>query len=153
MNGFVFLDDLQWEAFNEGNRLPACVEKYRKRFGFYPAEVLADTIYCTRENRRLLKELKIKLRAKPLGRPRLTAVEDHVRPGERNPIEGVFGRGKSAYGMDRIKARLARTSASWIASILMVLNLVKLTGLMYPAIMLAVRTFSASLRTHLKDVA
>ena len=79
MNGFVFLNDLQWEAFNEGSRLLACVEKYRKRFGFYPAEVLADTIYCTRENRRLLKELKIKLRAKPLGSPKLTAVEDHVR--------------------------------------------------------------------------
>ena len=151
MNGFVFLDDLQWEAFNEGNRLLASVEKYRKRFGFYPAEVLADTIYCTRENRRLLKELKIKLRAKPLGRPRITAVEDHVRPGERNPIEGVFGRAKSAYGMNRIKARLARTSASWIASILMVLNLVKLTGLMYPAIMLAVRTFSALVRALLKE--
>jgi len=144
MNGFVFLDDLNWEAFNEGTRLMASVGKYRKRFGYYPAEVLADKIYCTRENRNLLKELGIKLRAKPLGRPSAClAVEDHVRPGERNPIEGVFGQGKTAYGMNRIKARLAHTSGSWIASILMVINLVKITGLICHALILSVRTFSA----------
>jgi hypothetical protein len=54
MNGFVFLDDLQWEAFNEGGRLLASVEKYRERFGYYPAEVMADKIYCTRDNRKRL---------------------------------------------------------------------------------------------------
>jgi hypothetical protein len=144
MNGFVFMDDLEWEAFNEGGRLMSSVEKYCKRMGFYPAEVLADKIYCTRENRRLLKEMKIRLRAKPLGRTSAcAAVDNHVRPGERNPIEGVFGQGKTAYGMNRIKARLARTSESWIATILMVINLVKITGLVRHALMLTVRTFLA----------
>lgn len=144
MNGYVFLDDLEWEAFNEGARLMASVEKYRQRFGYYPAEVLADKIYCTRENRNRLKGLNIKLRAKPLGRPSLSAaVVDHVRPGERNPIEGVFGQGKTTYGMNRIKARLAHTSGSWIASILMVINLVKITGLICHTLIFAVRTFSA----------
>jgi len=144
MNGYVFLDDLEWEAFNEGSRLKSSVEKYRKRFGYYPAEVLADKIYCTRENRAILKELGIKLRAKPLGRPSsCPAVEDHVRPGERNPIEGVFGQGKTAYGMNRIKARLSQTSGSWVASIIMVINLVKITGLVCHALNLTVRTFSA----------
>jgi hypothetical protein len=144
MNGFAFLDDLDWNAFNEGSRLMACVEKYKIRFGYYPAEVLADKIYCTRENRKLLKEKGIKLRAKPLGRPSLTeAVEDHVRPGERNPIEGVFGQGKTAYGMNRIKARLSHTSGSWIATILMVINLVKITGLVRHTLNLTESTFSA----------
>jgi hypothetical protein len=144
MNGFVFLDDLDWEAFNEGARLKASVEKYRERFGYYPAEVLADKIYCTRDNRKLLKGMGIKLRAKPLGRPSsCPAVEDHVRPGERNPIEGVFGQGKTAYGMNRIKARLDYTSGSWIATILMVINLVKITRLVRHALNLTVRTFSA----------
>ena len=72
MNGFAFLDDLDWEAFHEGTRLMASVEKYKKRFGYYPDEILADKIYCTRENRKLLKDLNITLRAKPLGRPRKT---------------------------------------------------------------------------------
>jgi len=144
MNGFAFLDDLDWEAFNEGGRLMASVEKYKKRFGYYPQEVLADKIYCTRENRKLLKEKGIKLRAKPLGRPSLSeAVEDHVRPGERNPIEGVFGQGKTAYGMNRIKARLTSTSGSWIAAILMVINLVKITRLVCHALNFTVAAFSA----------
>ena len=94
MNGFAFLDDLSWEAFNEGTRLMSTVEKYRKRFGYYPEEVLADKIYCNRGNRAELKLLGIKLRAKPLGRPKAVEVE-HVRPGERNPIEGKFGQAKT----------------------------------------------------------
>jgi hypothetical protein len=126
MNGFAFLEDFSWEAFNEGTRLMDAIERYKKRFGYYPKEVLADKIYCTRENRRKLKLLGIALRAKPLGRPK--AVEAHVRPGERNPIEGKFGQAKAGYGMNRIKARLSSTSESWIASIIMVLNLVKLAG-------------------------
>jgi hypothetical protein len=126
MNGFAFLEDLSWDAFNEGARLIKAVEQYKKRFGCYPAEVLADKIYCSRVNRAKLKELNITLKAKPLGRPRAVA-ENHVSPGERNPIEGKFGQAKTAYGLDRIKARLRNTSESWIATIIMVLNLVKLT--------------------------
>ena len=129
MNGFAFLDDLSWDAFNEGTRLMASVEKYKERFGYYPAEVLADKIYCNRANRAELKRLGIRLKAKPLGRPK--AVADHVSPGERNPIEGTFGQAKTAYGMNRIKARLSQTSESWIATIVLVLNLVKLIGLGY----------------------
>ncbi len=125
MNGFSFIEDLSWEAFNESSRLLDAVERYKKRFGYYPKEVLADKIYCTRENRRRLKVIGIMLKGKPLGKSK--AVIDHVRPGERNPIEGVFGQAKAAYGLNRIKARLAETSESWIASIIMVLNLVKLT--------------------------
>jgi hypothetical protein len=144
MNGFSFLEELSWEAYNESTRLMATIERFRKRFGVYPEEVLADKIYCTRDNRARLKELGIKLRAKPLGRPK--AVEAHVRPGERNPIEGKFGQAKSAYGMNRIKARLQQTSQSWIASIVMVLNLVKLAGQVPVTLWILLLTFSARVR-------
>jgi transposase, IS5 family len=126
MGGYAFLEDLSWEAFNEGTRLMKTVEQYKARLGYYPKEVLVDKIYCTRDNRNKLKALKIALVAKPLGRP--TAMKIHIRPGERNPIEGKFGQAKNAYGLNRIKARLQQTSESWIATIIMVLNLVKLTG-------------------------
>jgi hypothetical protein len=128
VDGYSFLDTVSWDAFNEGSSLKEYVENYRKRFGFYPAKVLADKLYCTRENRKWLKEKGIKLAAKPLGRPSAMAVENHVSPGERNPIEGKFGQAKTGYGMNRIKARLKDTSQSWIASIILVLNLVKLAG-------------------------
>ena len=110
------------------------VEHFRRRFGYYPREVLADKIYCTRVNRTWLKEKDILLRAKPLGRP--SAVSIHVSPGERNPIEGKFGQGKTAYGLNRIKARLMKTSESWIAGIFLVLNLVKLAGVALPCLIL-----------------
>jgi transposase, IS5 family len=128
MNGITFLEDLSWNAFNEGTRLMSTVESYKRRFGYYPQRVLADKIYCTRDNRTKLKGLGITLVAKPLGRPSAQAVDHHVRPGERNPIEGKFGQAKSAYGMNRIKARLQDTSESWIASIVLVLNLINLIG-------------------------
>lgn len=130
IDGISFLDELSWDAFNEGCHMMDYVEKYHRRFGCYPRELLADQIYCTRANRAALKEKRIKLLAKPLGRP--SAVQIHVSPGERNPIEGKFGQAKTAYGLNRIKARLRGTSESWIASIILVLNLVKLAGAALP---------------------
>jgi len=127
VKGFTFIDYLSWDAFNENQYLTHTVEKYKERFGFYPAEVLADQIYCSRDNRKQLKEKGIKLVAKPLGRPSSKAVAVHLSPGERNPIEGKFGQAKIAYGLDNIKAKLKETSESWIASIALVLNLVAMT--------------------------
>jgi len=133
VSGLTFLDDFSWDAFNEGTRLKESVEKYKKRSGYYPKEVMADKIYCNRENRAYLKEKGIILRAKPLGRPpKKKALSNQVRPGERNPIEGKFGQAKTAYGLDRIKARLAKTSESWVASIVLVLNLVHLAEVALP---------------------
>jgi hypothetical protein len=126
IDGISFLDEISWDAFNEGSHMMDYIEKYKVRFGCYPSEVLADKIYCTRLNRSSLKEKGIKLLAKPLGRP--SALQNHVSPGERNPIEGKFGQAKTGYGLNRIKARLKTTSESWIASIILVLNLVKLAG-------------------------
>lgn len=143
MNGYAFLDELSWEAFNEGTFLIPAVEGYKRRFGYYPEEVMADKIYCNRSNRAKLKELGIRLKAKPLGRPKAVDTE-HVRPGERNPIEGKFGQAKTAYGMNRIKARLQQTSESWIATIILVLNLVKLAGEVPLYIIVRALTFSAN---------
>ena len=127
VEGYTFIDHFSWDAFNEGGYLLASVEKYKTRFGFYPAQVLADQIYCSRENRKQLKLLDIQLMAKPLGRPSAQALKVHLSPGERNPIEGKFGQAKVAYGLDKIRAKLSTTSQSWIAAIAIVLNLVRLT--------------------------
>ena len=115
-----------------GNRKEIAVNifKYSVEQGVsvnYPKEVLADQIYCTRENRKLLKEKDIHLVAKPLGRPSSQAVAVHLSPGQRNPVEGKFGQAKTAYGLNNIKAKLKQTSESWIACIALVLNLVNLT--------------------------
>ena len=148
IDGITFLDELSWDAFNEGSHMMEYVEKYRNRLGCYPRELLADQIYCTRANRAWLKEKGIRLKAKPLGRP--SAVHNHVSPGERNPVEGKFGQAKTGYGLNRVRARLQNTSESWIASIILVLNLVKLAGVaLHCLIQKWVESFSARLRMEL----
>ena len=127
VDGYSFLDHLSWEAFNEGSHLMDSVERYRRRHGFYPSEVLVDRIYCTRENHRRLKELGIKLTGRQLGRPPKGGREK-LNPGDRNPIEGKFGQGKTRYGLGLIKARLRGTSESWVASIILVMNLIRMAN-------------------------
>jgi len=97
VEGYSFLDHLSCDAYNEGGYLMKSVELYKDRHGYYPAEVLADMIYCNRENRRMLKDLGIKLLAKPLRRPSATN-SVKLNPGDRNPIEGKFGQAKVRYG-------------------------------------------------------
>lgn len=124
MNGYAFLSEFNWEPYNEGQKLELAIDQYKSIYGVYPQEVLADKIYCNRNNRAMLKERGINLKAKPLGRK--PAVPIHLSPGERNPIEGKFGQAKTRYGLNNIRARLSVTSESWIATIILVLNLVKL---------------------------
>ena len=49
-NGYVSVDTLSWDAYNEGADLPRQIETYKKRFGYYPASVHADSLYRTRAN-------------------------------------------------------------------------------------------------------
>lgn len=125
INGYSFIDTISWDAFHEGNHLPEYVENYKNRYAYYPEKILVDKIYATRKNREWLKKRGIKISAKPLGRPSAKAVANYISPGERNPIEGLFGQAKTAYGLNRVRAKLAGTSQSWIASIVLVLNLAK----------------------------
>jgi len=124
---FVYLDHLDWNAFNESQDLLSQVERYKERFGFYPESVLVDQIYGTRENRHKLKELGIRYCGKALGRPlQLTAKEKKELRRElslRSRIEGKFGEGKRKYQLDCVKAKTLETSESWIASVLFVMNL------------------------------
>jgi len=124
---YVYLDHLDWNAFNESGDLLNQVENYRDRFGYYPESVLVDHIYGTRENRRKLKELGIRFCGKQLGRPpKLTRAQKRALNRElasRNRIEGKFGEGKRKYQLDCVKSRTKETSESWIASVLFVMNL------------------------------
>ena len=129
VEGFAFIDKFSWEPFNEGLCLQESVNKYKERFGFYPKTILADQIYCNRENRQTLKTLGITLKAKPLGRPSKIENPDSAhkpKPGERNPIEGKFGQAKTKYGLNLVKAKLDNTSETWVYAIIMVVNLIKI---------------------------
>ena len=132
-NGLAFVDRIGWDNFPEAALLREQVERWRRRFGCYPASVHADQIYRNRENRRFCKERGIRLSGRPLGRPpadpaAARAMAGQVRQDERdrNPVEGKFGEGKRRYGLNRIMTRLPDTSACAIALAFVVMNLEKL---------------------------
>ena len=133
-DGLARVDQLRWDAFHEGLDLPAQVEAYRSRYGHDPEVVLGDPLYGTRDNRRYLKNRGIRFAGKPLGRPQ--QVTDANREElkqlkakrreeyrQRIPIEGKFGQGKNGYRLNYIRAKRADTSAAWINSIFLVMNL------------------------------
>ncbi|MBQ9528489.1 MAG: transposase [Fretibacterium sp.] len=67
--GGIRIEDLRRDAFNEGTTLQASVERFRKAYGHYPARVLADRIFRTRENLRYCKEHGIQLNGPKRGKP------------------------------------------------------------------------------------
>ena len=136
-DGLAFVDNIGWDAFNEGKDLQQQVETYKLRHGYYPEVVLADQLYGSRENRTYLKERGIRFGGKPLGRPRKVTTEnaDDIKQArtqrlqdnrERIPIEGKFGQGKNGYRLNYIRAKCQRTSEAWINSIFLVMNLMVL---------------------------
>ena len=61
VDGFVFVDRISWDNFNESKELIDQIEVYRNRFGYFPESVHADKIYRNRENLRYCKKYKIRL--------------------------------------------------------------------------------------------
>lgn len=130
VNGFIFSERLEWDAYNENGTLVDSLKRYKEKYGFYPEAVLADKIYRTRENRDFCKSMGIRLSGPKLGRSteeekkeaRIQAYQDSC---ERNEVEGKFGTGKRKYTLDCIMAKLRETSESTIILNLLVLNLDK----------------------------
>ena len=134
--GYVTLDRLSWDSYNESGDLVEQIETYHRRFGYYPASVHADSIYRTRANRAYCKERGISLSGKPLGRPRKKTAENKEQlkaekkrqaqaEVDRIPVEGKFGNCKRKGTLDRIMAKLSHTSESVIHVGIIVLNLDK----------------------------
>jgi len=128
IDGKVILDRLSWDAYNESEDLKSTVERYKERFGYYPESVNADKIYWNRSNRQYLKSLKINMYGgSPLGRPLKTRTPQEKKHHKsesvkRNRIEGKFGLGKRRYGLGLVMAKTRKTSESWIAMVIFVMN-------------------------------
>lgn len=136
-DGLNHLDNLSWDAYNECHDMETHINNYKEQHGHYPEKVLADKIYGTRKNRKMLKDKGIKFGGKPLGRPRKETEENKDELKEQNrqekadhrdriPVEGKFGQGKRGYRLDNILCRTAKTSESWIRNIFLVMNILVL---------------------------
>jgi IS5 family transposase len=59
-DGYVFLDRIDWDNFNESGDFKAQVEAFKEATGVYPESVQVDRIYRTRSNRAFCKERGIR---------------------------------------------------------------------------------------------
>jgi len=128
VDGFSFVDRLSWDNYNESLDLVTQIKRYKRRFGFYPESVHADKIYRTRENRAFCKQHGIRMSGPPLGRPPKHVPKEERKQAAadeaiRNQVEGKFGQGKRRFGLGRIMAKLASTSAAQISLSFLVMNL------------------------------
>lgn len=128
VDGFSFVDRLSWDNYNESLDLVEQIERYKRRFGCYPESVHVDKIYRTRENRAYCQERGIRMSGPPLGRkPHSVSREEKRQAYEdeviRNQVEGKFGQGKRRFGLGRVMAKLASTSAAQISLTFLVMNL------------------------------
>jgi hypothetical protein len=125
---FAFLDKLAFEVYNEGSYLGESLAKYKERFGKYPKDSTGDGIFGTRDNRGMLKELKIKGGFKALGRgarQRINRQWFRCKQALRSSrMEGLIGNGKNHYGLDRILYTIPGGEEIWTRNCLMAMNLV-----------------------------
>lgn len=128
VDGFSFVDRMSWDNYNESLYLIGQIERYKDRFGCYPESVHVDKIYRTRENRAYCKERGIRMSGPPLGRkPQNVSLEEkklaHTDEVIRNRVEGKLGQGKRRFGLGRVMAKLADTSAAQMVLTFLVMNL------------------------------
>ena len=125
--GFAQIEHLSFDAYNEGPMLQKALEAYKYRTGHYPARVLVDQIYRTKDNIAFCKQNGIRLSGPKLGRPtkdkaknkaeKTTADKDNV---DRIQIERFFSTAKRRNGLGFIDRKREDTSLMTIALSIMV---------------------------------
>lgn len=127
IDGFSFIDRISWDSYNESSDLVGQIEKYRKRFGFYPESVHADQIYRNHDNRRYCIKIGIRFSGPPLGRPKKVTAENaeqlkrKKQQHRQDEIDRIAIEGK--FGQARVMAKLASTSETVIMVSFILMNL------------------------------
>jgi transposase, IS5 family len=130
-NGYVFLDRISWDNFNESGDLQVQVESFKNHTGAYPESVHVDKIYRTKANRAWCKERGIRMSGVKLGRPPKNISKSTKRQAQlderiRSLIEGKFGEAKRRFSLNCVMTKLANTSKTTIAISFLVMNLSRL---------------------------
>ncbi len=148
-DGFVRLETLSFDNYNESVFLKDVIERYKARTGHYPSRLLADKIYRTRENLRFCKTHGIRLSGPALGRPKKNEVSDKQQEYtdicDRVEVERSFSLAKRKCGLGLLMTRLAGTTASIIALSIVVLNLRRIQHAFLLFLQILISVFADSL--------
>lgn len=131
-NGYSRIERLDFEAYNESEDFWSAVYRYRDRYGRWPERILADKLYRNRQTLSFCKEHEIRLSGPALGKPprdqelsRQRKKQEYQDNCDRNEVEGLFGTGKTAYGLGRVSVRLEQTTRCVIGVALLLMNMMK----------------------------
>lgn len=130
VDGISFIEQLSFDAFNEGIRMQSTIDMQRRYFGKC-SQMGADAIYGTNENRKYCTAEHIATCFKPKGKQgkheeqksQMRSILGKVRS---TYLEGSFGNEKQHYLLDKIKARTQQTEIVWIFLGMLTSNAVKI---------------------------
>jgi hypothetical protein len=133
-NGFVEVDRISWDNYNEANDLIERAERYKEERGYYPARICADAIYMTVANKKFCEDHGIRLSGRARKKETAEAEVQSTEQQElfksdlrkRSVIEGRIGTSKRKYGLDRIMTKLVATSRTVIGMAFFVMNAEKI---------------------------
>lgn len=119
VDGINFIEHLSFEAFNEGIRLPECINKQQRLFHHKVRQVGADRIYATNKNRKFCSSRKIATSFVRKGRAgkdeeQIRAMRSILSKERATRMEGSFGTEKDFYSLHKVKARTKQTEILWI---------------------------------------
>jgi hypothetical protein len=151
-NGFVDVDRISWDNYNEANDLITRAMQYKEERGCYPARICADSIYMTSDNKKFCADNNIRLSGRPrkkqAGAENQTPEQQELFKSDlrkRSVIEGRIGTGKRKYGLDRILTKLVETSRTVITMAFFVMNAEKILRLLRLLFVLLVSIYFAML--------
>ena len=158
VDGWSFLDTVNFDAYNEGTELISQIEQYKNRFGYYPESAHADKIYRNKANRKYCKKHGIRISGPCLGRPpkdmTLRKKQKEIQRQDealRNAVEGRFGVGKRKYKLDKILTKIKGSSETLIALVFMVMNLEKAIALL-AFIFLSIFNLFSTVITYIQEM-
>lgn len=130
VDGFCFIDIMDFKAFNECKRLKISTLKHKQHFKELH-QLGADGIYATNENRRYVT-LKQIFSCFPKKGPKTKNKEEKklrslISTKRATVMEGSFGNHKQHYGAAKIKARGEKREKLWVFFATMTANAVKMS--------------------------
>ena len=117
--GNMRISHYSYDAYNESVHLIDAIEDYKERKGYYPARVLADTIYRNKKNRDYCSARNIEMPGPKLGRPsKDNEVQQSQKKKEKQAmidrieVERRFSREKRCFGLNLVMEKKYDTVGS-----------------------------------------
>ena len=130
VDGICMIDKMDFNAFNETTRLKLSTVKHQTVFNELH-QLGADRIYATNANRKYLTQKKIFTCFEKKGPKTNNVAEKKLKSiiaNQRSTVmEGSFGTHKTAYGLQKVKAKGKEREMIWVFFGIMTANAVKIS--------------------------